>query len=51
MDGKGDSPISELICWEALDPDDPALNRARHLYESTQDDDELRPDTDDEDEV
>jgi GNAT superfamily N-acetyltransferase len=25
-----------ITCWEALDPSDPALARARHLYETTQ---------------
>src|SRR4051812_16807026 len=43
MDGKARGTASEFICWEALDPEDPALDRARHLYETTQDDDERIP--------
>jgi GNAT superfamily N-acetyltransferase len=26
---------SAVVCWEALDPGDPSLEQARHLYEST----------------
>ena len=26
----------EVVCWEALDPEDPVLGRARQLYEETQ---------------
>jgi GNAT superfamily N-acetyltransferase len=28
-------PTESLTCWEALDPEDPVLERARHLYETT----------------
>jgi ribosomal protein S18 acetylase RimI-like enzyme len=34
---------SDLICWEALDADDPAVEQARQLYETTQHPDEQIP--------
>jgi hypothetical protein len=36
-------PPSDLLCWEALDPADPALGVARRLYETTQAADERIP--------
>jgi GNAT superfamily N-acetyltransferase len=34
--GSGVVVENEILCWEALDPQDPALERVRHLYETTQ---------------